>query len=56
MVIIKFRGDKIAHEHFHWDMATALRQIGALDAKEMPIAGFECARKAVDETGFPRTR
>jgi len=49
VVIIQFRGDKIAHEHIYWDMGTALKQIGLLERNDLPIAGIECAHKARDE-------
>src|SRR5688572_20625866 len=33
VVVMKFDGDKIAHEHIYWDQASVLAQIGLLDAK-----------------------
>ncbi len=50
MAIVKFRGDKLYHEHIYWDQASVLVQIGLLDAKGLPVAGVETARKLVDET------
>lgn len=50
VIIVKFRGDKVCHEHLYWDQASALKQIGALDAGDLPIAGPEAARKVLDET------
>lgn len=41
VVIMKFKGNKIAHEHIYWDQASLLDQIGLLDKKELPIAGRE---------------
>jgi carboxymethylenebutenolidase len=49
VVIIQFRGDKVAHEHIHWDSASALVQVGALDPKGLPTTGIDTARKAIDE-------
>jgi carboxymethylenebutenolidase len=50
VAIVKFRGDKLFHEHIYWDQASVLVQIGALDAKQLPVAGIETARKLLDET------
>jgi carboxymethylenebutenolidase len=50
VVVIQFRGDKLAHEHIHWDQATALVQLGLIDAKELPTGGRELADKLHDET------
>ncbi len=49
VAVVEFRGDKIAHEHIHWDHATLLKQLGVLDAKGLPIAGIEGAKKLVNE-------
>ena len=50
LAVIKFRGDKLYHEHIYWDQASVLVQIGLLDAKLLPVAGVETARKLLDET------
>lgn len=50
VIIVKFRGDKVCHEHLYWDQGSALKQIGVLDADNLPIAGPEAARKVLDET------
>lgn len=50
VAIIRFRGDKLCHEHIYWDQASVLAQIGAIDPAGLPIAGVETARKLVDET------
>jgi carboxymethylenebutenolidase len=47
---VQFRGGKLAHEHIHWDQATALVQLGLLDPKSLPAAGREAAEKLIDET------
>lgn len=49
VVIVQFRGDKLAHEHIHWDQATALTQLGLIDPKGLPTAGRETAEKLRDE-------
>ena len=50
IAIVKFRGDKLYHEHIYWDQASVLVQIGLLDPKGLPVAGVETARKLLDET------
>jgi len=49
VAIVKFRGDKLHHEHIYWDQASVLVQIGLLDPTGLPVAGVETARKLVDE-------
>ena len=41
VVIMKFKGNKIAHEHIYWDQASLLKQIGLLDNNSIPIIGIE---------------
>lgn len=48
--VIKFRGDKLCHEHIYWDQASVLVQVGLLDPKGLPVAGAETARKLLDES------
>ncbi|MFL5268696.1 MAG: dienelactone hydrolase family protein [Stellaceae bacterium] len=50
VAIVNFRGDKLYHEHIYWDQASVLVQIGLLDAKALPVAGVETAKKLLDET------
>jgi carboxymethylenebutenolidase len=50
VAIVKFRGDKLYHEHIYWDQASVLVQIGALDAGRLPVAGIDSAKKLLDET------
>ncbi|MCY4551717.1 MAG: dienelactone hydrolase family protein [Defluviicoccus sp.] len=50
LLLVRFRGDRVCHEHIYWDQASALSQIGALDADGLPIAGAEAAAKVLDET------
>ena len=45
VVVMKFVGDKIAHEHIYWDQASLLAQIGLLDANALPVKGIEQSRK-----------
>jgi carboxymethylenebutenolidase len=45
VVIMKFNGNKIEHEHIYWDQASLLAQIGLLDPKKLPvITGIEQAK------------
>lgn len=50
VAIVKFRGDKLYHEHIYWDQASVLVQVGLLDPKGLPTAGRETAAKLLDET------
>lgn len=50
VAIVKFRGDKVVHEHIYWDQASVLVQIGLLDPAGLPVAGVESARKVADQT------
>jgi carboxymethylenebutenolidase len=48
VVIVNFRGDKLAHEHIYWDQASVLAQLGLIDAARLPVAGAESAEKVLD--------
>jgi carboxymethylenebutenolidase len=48
VAIVKFRDNKLAHEHIYWDQASVLVQVGLLDPGKLPIVGVESARKAID--------
>ena len=50
LAVIKFRGDKLYHEHIYWDQASVLVQVGLLDPKLVPAAGVETGRKLLDES------
>jgi carboxymethylenebutenolidase len=47
VAIVKFRGDKLAHEHIYWDQASVLKQIGLLTDDNLPVCGAESARKVL---------
>lgn len=49
LAVIKFRGDKLYHEHIYWDQASVLVQVGLLDPKLLPVTGVEQSRKLLDE-------
>jgi carboxymethylenebutenolidase len=48
VVIVRFREDKLAHEHIYWDQASVLKQIGLLTDPALPVFGAETARKVLD--------
>ena len=45
VVVMKFNGNKIIHEHVYWDQASLLTQIGLLNTKDLPIKGIEQSRR-----------
>ncbi len=48
VAIVRFRDNKLAHEHIYWDQASVLVQLGLLEPGTLPVAGIESARKALD--------
>ena len=48
VAIVKFRGDKLAHEHIYWDQASVLKQIGLLKDPKLPACGVETAYKVAN--------
>ena len=55
VAIVRFRGDKLAHEHIYWDQASVLRQIGLLPDASLPVCGAETARKVLDPKFDPKS-
>lgn len=53
IAVVHFRGNKLYNEHIHWDQASVLVQIGALDPTGLPVAGVETAQKLLDPAGVP---
>jgi carboxymethylenebutenolidase len=45
VAIVRFRGDKLAHEHIYWDQASVLKQVGLLKDGSLPAFGIETAEK-----------
>ena len=45
VAIVRFRGDKLVHEHIYWDQASVLKQIGLLSDSALPVCGAEAARR-----------
>jgi hypothetical protein len=50
VVVARFEGDKLAHEHLYWDQASALVQPGLLDPAGLPFVGAEGARSVTDRS------
>jgi carboxymethylenebutenolidase len=48
VVIVHFRGGKLASEHIYWDQASVLVQIGLIDPARLPVSGIESAKKLAD--------
>jgi carboxymethylenebutenolidase len=48
VAIVKFRGNKLMHEHIYWDQASVLKQIGLLNEPKLPVYGVETARKVAN--------
>ena len=48
VVIMKFKNNKISHEHIYWDQASVLAQIGLLKSDNIPISGIEQTKKLVE--------
>ena len=55
VAIVRFRGDKLAHEHIYWDQASVLKQVGLLPAATLPVFGAETARKVLDPQAISST-
>jgi carboxymethylenebutenolidase len=51
--IIKFRDDKVLHEHLYWDQASVLVQLGLLKPdKKTPLIGVEGVRRLLEWSGY----
>jgi carboxymethylenebutenolidase len=48
VVVMKFKDDKISHEHIYWDQASLLVQIGLLNPKLLPVTGQEQAKRLLE--------
>lgn len=48
VVVMGFEGDKITHEHIHWDQASVLVQVGLLDPSGLPVSGAEQADRLLE--------
>lgn len=45
VVVVKFKGSKIVHEHIYWDQASLLSQIGLLTMTHLPITGIQQSKR-----------
>ena len=54
VAIIRFRDDKLVHEHIYWDQASVLKQIGLLNDPALPVFGAETADKVLHPEAWPR--
>jgi carboxymethylenebutenolidase len=50
VVVMKFKGGKVAHEHIYWDQACVLAQIGLLDPSKLPVTGAQQAETLVEKS------
>lgn len=48
VVVMKFRNNKISHEHIYWDQASVLVQLGLLKQEGLPITGLEQTKKLLE--------
>lgn len=55
VVVMKFKGKMIVHEHIYWDQASVLAQIGLLDSTNLPVIGIEQSRK-LQEISSPKKK
>ena len=54
VVVMKFKGSKVAHEHIYWDQACVLAQIGLLDPTKLPVTGAQQAQALVEKSSRKR--
>ena len=50
VVVMKFKGGKVAHEHIYWDQACVLAQIGLFDPSQLPVTGAPQAEALVKKS------
>ena len=55
VVVMKFKGNRIVHEHIYWDQASVLAQIGLLESTDLPIIGIAQSRK-LQEISSPKKK
>jgi carboxymethylenebutenolidase len=48
LVVVQFRGDKLANERIYWDQASLLVQVGLLDSGRLPVVGAASANKVLN--------
>jgi carboxymethylenebutenolidase len=47
-VVMKFKNNKISHEHIYWDQASVLVQIGLLNPDGLPVTGIKQTNKLAE--------
>jgi carboxymethylenebutenolidase len=50
VVVVRFHGGRVAHEHIYWDQASLLVQVGLLDPAHLPVTGVEQAQNLLAGT------
>jgi len=55
-VVVGFVDGKVKHEHIYWDQASALAQIGVIDAAALPVTGAEQASNLTERRAQPMNR
>jgi carboxymethylenebutenolidase len=53
VVVVQFEDGKVAHEQIYWDQASALVQVGLLEASGLPVTGAEQADKLLAPRELP---
>lgn len=48
VVIMKFKNNKISHEHIYWDQASVLVHIGLLNPEGLPVTGVQQTNKLAE--------
>jgi carboxymethylenebutenolidase len=48
VAIVRFEGEKVAHEHIYWDQASVLVQLGLINDENLPVAGVATAEKVLN--------
>jgi carboxymethylenebutenolidase len=48
IVVVQFRGDKLANERIYWDQASLLVQLGLLQTGSLPVVGAASANKVLN--------
>jgi len=48
VVVVGFKGGKVAYEHIYWDQASMLVQLGLLDKAALPVTGAEQTARLID--------
>jgi carboxymethylenebutenolidase len=52
---MRFKGDKIAHEHIYWDQACLLAQIDLRDLNKLPVTRAEQAKGLLEKSRRAQT-